>query len=120
MEARVNRQPEGTVAFYNSSAISRKIEHDMLIEITNPDNKDIINFKAYVYFKDEAAREKWFDSNASEGSYELTETFNRLFRMLPEVQIKGANKGDTVPRKWSFVYMETEKDDEEKLSESID
>ena len=120
MEARVNRQPEGTVAFYNSSAISRKIEHDMLIEITNPDNKDIINFKAYVYFKDEAAREKWFDSNASEGSYELTETFNRLFRMLPEVQIKGANKGDTVPRRWSFVYMETEKDDEEMLSDSID
>ena len=120
MENRVNRQPEGTVAFYNSSLISRKIEHDMLQEITNPDNKEVIKFKAYIYFSNEAAKEKWFDSNLSEGCAELTETFNRLLRMLPEVQIKGANKGDTVPRKWSFEYMETEKDDEEMLSESID
>ena len=120
MEARVNRQPEGTFAFSNSSKISRKIEHDMIQAIVNPDNKDVYNFKAYVYFRDEAAKKKWENPNSTEGCAELTETFNRLFRMLPEVQIKGANKGDTVPRRWSFVYMETEKDDEEMLSESID
>ena len=120
MEARVNRQPEGTIAFSNSSKISRKIEHDMIQAIVNPDNEDVYNFKAYVYFRDEAAKKKWENPNSTEGCAELTETFNRLFRMLPEVQIKGANKGDTVPRRWSFVYMETEKDDEEMLSESID
>jgi len=120
MEKRVNRQPEGTVAFYNSSKISRKIEHDMIQAITNPDNEDVYNFKAYIYFRDEASRKKWDNKNSTEGCAELTETFNRLFRMLSEVQIKGANKGDTIPRRWSFVYMETEKDDEEKLSESID